>query len=107
MQPAVADDVQSLTVPASATTAGERRGARMSIPWCGPPARGSPKSSVYETVPTTGKIRRGTGLLGDAAAPATSENVRTTGTRAIRTRAEVGNTNRRYGREHESRGRWR
>src|SRR2546421_763095 len=56
MQPAVAEVVQTLTFPASAATASARFGARRSLPWCGPPARGSPKSSWYCTGPTTGKM---------------------------------------------------
>ena len=45
MQPALAEVVQSLTVPSSAATASARFGAMMSFPWCGPPGRGAPKSS--------------------------------------------------------------
>src|SRR6476619_5329516 len=56
MQPAVRDVVQYLTVPVSAATAGERFADIRSLPWCGPPARGAPKSSMYWTVPTTGKM---------------------------------------------------
>src|SRR5919197_5009718 len=54
MQPALAEVVQNLTVPLSAATAIAFRGARMSMPWWGPPARGWPKSSSYVTGPTTG-----------------------------------------------------
>ena len=46
MQPALAERVQNSTLPASAARARLRFGAMMSIPWCGPPARGWPKSSV-------------------------------------------------------------
>src|SRR5919204_2869754 len=55
MQPALAELVQNSTLPASAASASARFGAMMSIPWCGPPARASPKSSEYDTVPSTGK----------------------------------------------------
>ena len=46
MQPAVAECVQNLILPASAARARARFGAMMSIPWCGPAARGAPKSSL-------------------------------------------------------------
>src|SRR5438067_3039604 len=55
MQPAVAELVQNLIFPASAARASARLGARMSIPWCGPPGLGAPKSSMYSTGPSTGK----------------------------------------------------
>ena len=45
MQPALAELVQNSTLPASTASARLRLGAMMSIPWCVPPARGSPKSS--------------------------------------------------------------
>src|SRR5919201_4612412 len=69
MQPAVGEVVQYLTLPASAATAGDLFADMRSLPWCGPPGRGAPKSSVYVTVPTTGKISRGT-LATDADAAA-------------------------------------
>src|SRR4051795_4768085 len=75
MQPAVAEVVQNCTVPASTATAGACLSARMSFPWCGPPARGAPKSSLYVTEPTTGKISFGTALPDDAAALAVNESV--------------------------------
>src|SRR5215210_3600441 len=68
MQPALADVVQYLIVPASAATAGDRFAAIRSFPWCPPPDRGAPKSSVYVTAPTTGNTMW-SGVFG-AAAPA-------------------------------------
>src|SRR5919199_133509 len=62
MQPARGEVVQNLTVPRSAATAGARRSARMSFPWCGPFPRGSPKSSRYCTAPMTGKTMRAGGF---------------------------------------------
>src|SRR3954452_5530344 len=59
MQPALADVVQNLIFTASAATAIAFRAAMMSFPWCGPPARASPKSSVYTASPTTGKTSFG------------------------------------------------
>src|SRR4249919_2413711 len=58
MQPAVAECVQNLILPASVATASARRGAMMSFPSCGPCGRGAPKSFVYCTRPTTGKTKR-------------------------------------------------
>ena len=55
MQPARAEVVQSVTVPASAATASARRGAMMSIPSWLPWPRGSPKSLPKLAWPTTGK----------------------------------------------------
>src|ERR671939_628559 len=55
MQPALRDVVQYFTLPASAATAGDFLAATRSLPWCGPPGRGAPKSSTYCTSPTTGK----------------------------------------------------
>ena len=55
MQPALAELVQNSTLPASTASARLRLVAMMSFPWCVPPARGSPKSSLYVTAPTTGK----------------------------------------------------
>src|SRR6266571_660169 len=73
MQPALADVVQYLTLPASAATAGDLFAATMSLPWCGPPGRGCPKSSVYCTCPTTGKMMCAGGFpLVDAAAVPTA-----------------------------------
>ena len=46
MQPALADVVQNFTLPASAATTGVFFAASRSLPWCGPPARCWPKSSV-------------------------------------------------------------
>ena len=46
MQPAEAEVVQNSTLPASAASANDFLAATMSIPWCGPPGRGAPKSSV-------------------------------------------------------------
>src|SRR5919201_4909412 len=68
MQPALADVVQKSTLPDAAASASARLGARMSIPWCGPPGRGAPKSSLYCTGPRTGKTM---GAGGFWAAPAT------------------------------------
>src|SRR5438105_2149096 len=56
MQPALAEVVQYFTRPASAATAGDFFTAMRSLPWCGPPGRGAPKSSWYCTSPTTGKM---------------------------------------------------
>src|ERR1051325_2798488 len=60
MQPAVADVVQNSILPLSTATAGDFFVARMSLPWCGPPARGWPKSSPYVVGAATGKMRVGT-----------------------------------------------
>ena len=60
MQPARADVVRNLTLPASAATASERLVAMMSLPSCAPLPRGAPKSSVYMALPTTGKTSCGT-----------------------------------------------
>ena len=46
MQPALAECVQNSTLPASAASARLRLAAIMSIPWCAPPGRGWPKSSM-------------------------------------------------------------
>src|SRR5215470_2156764 len=70
MQPAVADVVQNLIVPASTATAGSWRLAMMSIPWCEPPARGAPKSSEYVTGPTTGNTSRCVTAVGSGGAAA-------------------------------------
>src|SRR2546421_5541446 len=77
MQPAVAEVVQNSTLPASAARASARFGAIMSIPWCAPPARGSPKSSVYCVCPSTGKtiVVGGFLVLADAV-PATIATAR-------------------------------
>src|ERR671937_2139864 len=56
MQPAARDVVQYFTVPDSAATAGDFFADIKSLPWCAPPARGAPKSSMYVTCPTTGKM---------------------------------------------------
>src|SRR5437667_12467610 len=72
MQPAVAEVVQNSTLPASTASARARFGAMTSIAWCGPPGLGSPKSSVYDVVPSTGKTIVVGGFLEPAAAvPAT------------------------------------
>src|SRR3954471_1439161 len=81
MQPALADVVQNLTFPASAATAIAFRAAMMSLPWCGPPARASPKSSVYSASPTTGKTS-----FGVAARSARAVATRTTARPARRRR---------------------
>src|SRR5438067_12069755 len=72
MQPAAREVVQYWTFPASAATVGDFFAATMSLPWCGPPGRGAPKSSTYCTRPTTGKMTcAGTVLAAKAtAAPA-------------------------------------
>src|SRR5919201_6041160 len=70
MQPAAADVVQYFTLPASAATAGDFFVAMMSLPWWRPCPRGAPKSLVYATSPTTGKMSRGTF---PRAAPAAAE----------------------------------
>ena len=46
MQPARAEVVWNLTLPASVATTGDFLGARMSLPSCVPCGRGSPKSFV-------------------------------------------------------------
>jgi hypothetical protein len=75
MQPAAADVVQNFTVPDSTAIAGALRAARMSFPWCDPPARGAPKSSVYDTEPTIGNTSFGTGFADEALAPAASASM--------------------------------
>src|SRR5213593_2373462 len=55
MQPALAEVVQKEMRPGSAATTGACLAARMSLPGWPPSARASPKSSEYETRPTTGK----------------------------------------------------
>src|SRR5829696_9461862 len=75
MQPARDEVVQNFTVPASAANASARRGAIKSLPSCRPCPRGSPKSFVYETDPSTGKTIRGTLPPGDAAAAAAPKSI--------------------------------
>src|SRR5437867_974012 len=77
MHPALADDVQYLTLPASAATAGDFFAAMMSLPWWGPPGRGWPKSSVYCTCPTTGKMMCAGGFpfVDAVAVPATRPSI--------------------------------
>src|SRR5215470_10405520 len=72
MQPAVAEVVQYLTLPASTATAGDFFAAIRSLPWCAPPERGAPKSRVYVTCPITGKISRGTFVVAAGAAADTA-----------------------------------
>src|SRR4051794_6436553 len=60
MQPAWEEVVQKLTVPASTATASCRLPAIRSFPSWRPVPRASPKSSEYDTGPTTGKINLGT-----------------------------------------------
>src|SRR3954468_8567727 len=60
MQPAFADVVQNSIFPDSTATTGVFFAASMSLPWCGPPARGCPKSSMYVAGPATGKTSVGT-----------------------------------------------
>src|SRR5439155_19646773 len=60
MQPAVAEVVQNWIVPLSTATAEALRPASRSLPWCGPPARGCPKSAWYVVGAATGKISVGT-----------------------------------------------
>src|SRR5215203_2286533 len=79
MQPARQDVVQNLTVPASTATATDFLAAMMSLPSWRPDPRASPKSSVYVTGPTSGKIRRGTPAAdADAGPPSRTTAKRTT-----------------------------
>src|SRR5712671_5505167 len=70
MQPALADVVQNLTFPGSTATTGVFLAAIRSLPWCGPPGRACPKSSMYVVGPATGKISVGTEPFGATAATA-------------------------------------
>src|SRR3954447_14676278 len=89
MQPALADRVHSLTVPASTATTGVCRAAIRSLPWWLPPGRGSPKSSEKLVLPTTGNtIRAGDAECATAArdccAPADATRTRVAAARRIR-----------------------
>ena len=84
MQPARDEVVQNLTVPASAASASARRGAMMSLPSWLPCPRGSPKSSVYDAAPSTGKTSRGTPPDGDAAAAPAPRSIAVTARRIPR-----------------------
>src|SRR5207248_8737938 len=83
MQPALTEVVQNSTLPASAATTGVFFVATRSLPWCGPPARGWPKSSMYVAGPATGKISVGT-LFAPAAEPGTARPSRSSRRRTPR-----------------------
>ena len=84
MQPALAEVVQNSTLPASAARARLRLPAMMSFPWCGPARAGWPKSSMYVTVPSTGKT-----IFCGAAALAAAARVRSASARTRVPRAVV------------------
>ena len=81
MQPALAEVVQYSIFPGSTATTGARLSPSRSLPWCFSPPRGSPKSSVYATGPTTGKRIRGTALVAVAAVAAASTSATRIGAR--------------------------
>src|SRR3954463_13714035 len=89
MQPALADRVQSWTVPASTATTGVRRAAIRSFPWWLPPGGGSPKSSEKLVLPTTGNTTRVGGAefataARDWCAPTDATRIRVAEARRIR-----------------------
>ena len=76
MQPAAADVVQNLTLPDSTATAGAFASARMSLPWCVPPARGCAEVvAVRDRADRPGRRARGTDFAGAAFAPAASASM--------------------------------